>query len=100
MPPDFQSSLINTSIEDVDNYMLPALLTTLFCCMPFGVVALIYAGKVNEAKEEDDLEVALEASRKARRWYRRSVFTSLSLLAIYLLVLLLLGTTSVLMRRS
>jgi hypothetical protein len=100
MPPDFQSSLINTSIEDVDNYMMPALLTTLFCCMPFGMMALIYAGKVNEAKEEDDLEAALEASRKARRWYRRAVFTSLSLLAIYLVVMLVTLTVSILMRRS
>lgn len=69
-------SLVETSVEDVDSYVLPALLTTIFCCMPFGIVALVYASKVNEAKEEDDLERAVTASRAARKWCRIGIIVA------------------------
>ena len=30
-----------------DSGMVWAVLTTLFCCLPFGIVAIVYASKVN-----------------------------------------------------
>lgn len=79
-------SLVETSVEDVDSYALPALLTTIFCCMPFGIVALIYASKVNEAKEDDDLERALTASRAARKWCRIGIIVSGVINAVFLIL--------------
>jgi hypothetical protein len=76
MSTDIHLSPFKTTVESVDSYLLPALLTTIFCCMPLGIVALIYSGKVSAAKEEDDLEAAMEASRKARRWYRAAIIVS------------------------
>ena len=91
MSADIHLSPFETTLDSIDNYLVPALLTTLFCCMPFGVVALVYSGKVNAAKEEEDLELAIEASRKARFWYRTSIFVSLAVNALVLFAQMLVG---------
>jgi t-SNARE complex subunit (syntaxin) len=54
--------------------------------MPFGVVALIFANKVNVAKEEDELEAAVDASRKARRWYLRGIIAAVVFNVVALIV--------------
>ena len=31
----------------VPNYLVQAILTTIFCCLPFGIVAIVFAAQVN-----------------------------------------------------
>ena len=50
------------------NYLLPAILTTLCCCLPFGVPAIVYAAQVNSKLAAGDLVGATQASAKARMW--------------------------------
>lgn len=52
----------------VPSYLVPAILCTLFCCLPFGIVAIIYAAKVSSKVSAGDLAGAIDSSRKARRW--------------------------------
>ncbi len=54
--------------DTVPNYLIPAILTTLFCCLPFGVVSIVYAAQVNGKVEAGDRSDAVESSRKARMW--------------------------------
>jgi hypothetical protein len=50
----------------VQNYLVPAILATIFCCLPVGVAAIIFATQVNTKLAEGDLPGAQEASRKAK----------------------------------
>jgi hypothetical protein len=52
----------------VPNYLIPAILLTLCCCPPFGVGALVYAGKVYKQQRAGDYQGALESSKRARLW--------------------------------
>ena len=52
----------------VNNYLVPAVLTTLCCCLPGGVVAIIYAAQVNSKLAAGDVDGAADASRKAKMW--------------------------------
>ena len=52
----------------VPNYLVPAILTTLFCCLPFGIVSIVYAAQVNGKAQTGDRAGALESSRKAKMW--------------------------------
>ena len=52
----------------VPNYLVPAILTTLFCCTPLGVPAIFYAVRVNSKLNAGDVEGARSASEKARLW--------------------------------
>jgi hypothetical protein len=52
----------------VNNYLVPAVLVTLCCCLPGGVVAIIYAAQVNSKLAAGDIGGAMAASRNAKMW--------------------------------
>jgi t-SNARE complex subunit (syntaxin) len=52
----------------VPNYLVQAILTTVFCCLPLGIVSIVYAAQVNGKVAAGDRAGALESSRNARLW--------------------------------
>ena len=54
--------------QPVPNYLVQAILVTLFCCLPFGIVSIVYAAQVNTKLAAGDYAGALDASQKARTW--------------------------------
>ena len=54
--------------EKAPSYLVYAILTTIFCCLPFGIVAIVYAAQVNSYWETGKCEKAAELSRKAKTW--------------------------------
>jgi hypothetical protein len=51
---------------EVQNYLIPAILSTVFCCVPLGVVSIIFATQVNSKVAAGDIAGAAEASKKAK----------------------------------
>lgn len=51
---------------DVPNYLIPAILSTVFCCLPLGVVSIIFATQVNNKIAAGDMAGAVESSKKAK----------------------------------
>ena len=52
----------------IDNYLVPAVLTTLCCCLPFGIVAIVYAAQVNSKVAGGDIAGAMQSSKNAKMW--------------------------------
>ena len=50
----------------VPNYLVQSILVTLCCCLPLGVVAIIFSAQVNTKLAAGDIAGAMEASRKAK----------------------------------
>lgn len=50
------------------NYMALAIFTTICCCLPFGIVAIIKASKVNGYFAMQQYELAQKASDDAKKW--------------------------------
>ena len=59
----------------VPSYMVAAVLSTVFCFVPTGVAAVIYAGQVKTLLALGDVAAAQRASRTAKRlcWVSLSV---------------------------
>jgi hypothetical protein len=55
-------------VQYISNYLAQAILTTIFCCVPFGIVAIIYAAQVNGKVLAGDYAGAINYSRNARLW--------------------------------
>lgn len=51
-----------------DNHLVGAVVATLLCCLPLGVVAIVYAVQVDNLWRSGDYEGARRASQTARRW--------------------------------
>jgi hypothetical protein len=49
-----------------DNHLVWAILSTLFCCLPLGVVSIVFAAKVDGQWAAGDYAGAQESSRKAK----------------------------------
>jgi hypothetical protein len=67
------------------NYLIPAILITLFCCLPGGIVAIMNATKVNGAYAAGDVAGAQTASANALKWVKISVGVGI---AVWVLVIL------------
>ena len=49
----------------IPNHLVGAILATLFCCLPFGIVAIVYAAGVNGKIAAGDIAGAEASSKKA-----------------------------------
>jgi len=52
--------------EPIPNYLVQSIIVTLCCCLPLGVVAIIFAAQVNSKLAAGDLAGARDASAKAK----------------------------------
>ena len=52
--------------EAIPNYLVQSILITLCCCLPLGVVAIVFAAQVNSKLAAGDVAGAREASNKAK----------------------------------
>jgi Interferon-induced transmembrane protein len=53
---------------DIPNYLVQSVLVTMCCCLPFGIVAIVNAAKVNSLVQAGDYAAAQQASDDAKKW--------------------------------
>ena len=76
-----------------DNYLVWAILTTILCCLPLGIVSLVYSTQVDSKWNLGDYAGAEASSQSARTWAIWSAvvgvaFTVLVILLVFVLPLL------------
>ena len=65
-PPAFGGGAPIPAGPQIPNYLVQSILVTLCCCLPLGVVAIIFSAQVNSKLAQGDYAGAQEASRKAK----------------------------------
>jgi ABC-type Fe3+ transport system permease subunit len=76
--------------RDVPNYLTQAILVTIFCCPPTGIVAIVFAAQVNGKLERGDDEGAVRVSERAKLWSWISFGIGVASAVIPVLVVILL----------
>lgn len=71
----------------VPNHMVGAILTTLFCCLIGGIIAIVYASQVNTKLAQGDIAGAQAASRTANGWIIANVIFGLIIPVFYAIVI-------------
>ncbi len=50
------------------NYLVESILVTICCCLPLGIVGIVFASQVNSKFAAGDIEGAQLASNDAKKW--------------------------------
>ena len=74
----------------VPNYLIPAIIS-LFCCLPLGIVAVIFAAQVNGKVAAGDIQGASDSSRKAKMFSYISIGLGLLGIICYILMIVVFG---------
>src|ERR1017187_33210 len=77
----------------VQNYLVVAIVATVFCCLPAGIPAIVYAAQVNAKLQGGDLAGAQVASNNAKMWCLISLGLGLGIMALYA-ILIMVGVLS------
>jgi hypothetical protein len=64
-------------------WLVESILATILCCLPFGIVGLIYAAKVESLWSQGRRAEALDASRSAKIWTLVAVIIAVIFWVIY-----------------
>ena len=73
------------------NYLIESILVTIFCCLPFGIVGIVFAAQVNAKFDLGDYEGALKYSKEAKKWMTWGIISSLVIGFFYLLIVFVIG---------
>jgi hypothetical protein len=68
------------------NWLVESILVTLFCCLPFGIVGIINASKVNNAVAVGNMQEAERLSKEAAKWTKIGFFVGLAVVIISIIV--------------
>lgn len=71
----------------VPNYLVFAILTTVFCCLPTGIPAIVFAAQVNGKLQAGDIAGAQAASKNAKMWCWISFGLGLGVGLLYMLII-------------
>ncbi|MDO8365380.1 MAG: CD225/dispanin family protein [Saprospiraceae bacterium] len=68
-------------------WLAESILVTLFCCLPFGIVGIIHAAKVESAYNSGDHDGADRASAEAKKWTVIGFWIGIVAIGLYLMFL-------------
>ncbi|MCX7034727.1 MAG: CD225/dispanin family protein [Arenimonas sp.] len=88
LPPAAPYAPARTHVVGPPNHLVWAILVTLFCCLPGGIVAIVYAAQVDSKFMAGDVAGAQYASDQAKLWSWISAGSILVIAAGYFLLVM------------
>ncbi|MBT2767865.1 MULTISPECIES: CD225/dispanin family protein [unclassified Stenotrophomonas] len=82
---------MNATAPQVPNNLVWAILTTLFCCLPAGIVSIVYAAQVNGKLAAGDIAGAQESSNNAKKWAMWSAIIGVVAIVLYIILVVVMG---------
>ena len=74
-----------------DNYLVWAILSTVLCCLPFGIVSIVKSSKVDSLWFNGNHAEAIQASNDAKKWAIISAVAGLAAGVIYGIIMLIVA---------
>ena len=76
------------------NYLVWAILTTIFCCLPLGVASIVFSTQVNSKWAMGDVAGAQSASANAKKFAMWAAIVWVALVILYIIAVVALGVGS------
>ena len=78
----------------VKTYLVPAILATIFCCQPLGIVSIVFAASAQSKLSSGDYAGAEASADTARKWFWAAFGIGLGWLAlcfVFVVIMALVG---------
>ena len=85
--PNYQSPPSYMSGGKIESHLLKSILTTFFCCMPLGIVAIVFAAQVDGHVRSGDYARAEDSAKKANLFSNISLGIGLAGTVLYLIAI-------------
>lgn len=76
-----------------ENWLVEAILVTILCCLPFGIVGIVYSSQVNSKLQAGDSEGAEKSRREAAKWTKIGFWIGIAWLILVFLFYFVLGVS-------
>ena len=82
----------NKPIAPVEHksFLVWAILSSIFCCTPFGIPSIVYAAIANSKHDAGDDVAAAEANAKAKKWFWWAFGCGIAFWVLYLIYMIVL----------
>ena len=77
-----------------NNNLVWAILTTVFCCLPLGVVAIVKAAQVNSLWAQGQYDGARKAADDAKRWSIWAAVAGVVVAILYVIFVVVIGVSA------
>ncbi|MFI6319128.1 CD225/dispanin family protein [Nonomuraea sp. NPDC050556] len=77
-----------------NNHLVMAILTTILCCLPLGIVSIVFSSQVNSKWAAGDYQGAIDSAEKAKKWWIASLATGVVVGILYIILVVGLGIFS------
>lgn len=82
------------SKQKPDNYLVWAILVTVMCCVPLGIVSIVKSTQVDSYWAAGNYEEAIKASEDAKKWAIYGVVGFAVVMLLYVIVFAIIGITA------
>ena len=73
------------------NYLVWAILSTIFCCLPLGIASIVFAAQVNGKWQAGDVAGAQDSSAKARKFAIWAAIAGIIVSVLYFVLVFAVG---------
>lgn len=77
--------MLDQPISRPKTWLAESILVTIFCCLPFGIVGIVHAAKVDSAFNTGNYDEADQASREAKKWLMIGFWIGIVAIGLYLI---------------
>ena len=77
--------------QKVDTWLWQSIVATILCCLPFGIVGIVFAARANSEMGVGNWAGAAENARKARMWTLWAVGVGLTVIVLYFIFVVAVG---------
>ena len=88
-----EGSVSPSGVVKPKDYLVESILVTLFCCMIFGILGIVYSVQANSAFSSGNITAANEFSAKAKQWVTYGFWCGIAVVGVYA-ILALMGALS------
>jgi predicted secreted protein len=74
-----------------DNYLVWAILSTLFCCLPLGIASIVFAAQVDGKYNSGDYAGAQASSQKAKQFAMWGAIAGVVVGVLYFLLIVVIA---------